>query len=445
MKLSLLIIGSLFLLTPELSFLDVLPDFIGLLLIAKALSPLSEISPSAESATQKFRKAALVSVVQFAFLLPMISVTVSDGAMQLLFVAVFHLLRLIFVLPAFHDLFASLRYLFDKHGSTSRLLPAVSVFVPIALLTHSALTLLPQLVYLKVEEFGVRYPLTADAGRNGMTTYQTLLRFSLIASAILLGIWLISMTAYYVSIARNKDFRSYLLRAIAASPRSLSKTVLSTVRPSLSLLTTAAFCSVVLTLDGLPLIPPALAPFLQFIALGRLSKILTKGKGGRVFPLLGGIAGLLLHLGLYMFCEVNHETALIDFATAERYFRLPMTLDVIYSVLSIFTALCLYRKLRALIHEHSGAFWEGAYLTHNSLVGKEKARQLFSLLVVTVLSILHSLTSTISYYYLYSHPTYRLINSLFGLIVAIASCALYHRILLSVQEKYSDNSAKTEV
>ena len=446
MKYSLLLFGILFLVTPELSFLDVLPDFIGLLLLSKALSYLSEISPSAESAVQLLRRGALISGIQCAFILPMMSVTVSDSALQLLFVVVFHLLRLLYLIPAFRDLFAALRYLSDKHGTSLPLLSVLSVFAPIALVCHTALTILPQLVFLKVEEFGVRYPLTADVGANGRTTYQTLLHFSLLSSLLLFTLWSLLFIVFFVSLKRKREWNQSIREAVAAAPRSLSKAVLSSVKPSLSLLTAAAFCSVVLSLDGLPLLPPALAPFLLFLAMGRLSKVSLKGKKRtfRFLPILGAVAGLLLHLFLYIFCEMYGETALYDFASVERPFSLPMTMEIVYSIFMILTQLAFYPQLRQLIREHTGCFWESAYLTHNSLVGKEQAHQLFSLRLLTLLSVIHSLTGTLSYAVLYTHPTYQILNTLFGLAVAIFASSLYAQILSSVKEKYADESVRSE-
>lgn len=438
MKYSLLIAGLVFLFNPEYSFFDILPDFIGLLMIARAIEPLTDISPSAENAAKCFKKAALASGIQCAFLLPMMSITAIDNACHLVFTFAGLLARMLFLLPAFKDFFASLRYFSDKHAVKTKVVDLASTFTSLFVFSHTLLTVLPQCVYLQVQEFGIRYPLTADRTSHGMTTYQELTHFSIILTFVLGTIWLVALSSCLLSLKRNKALNHGIAADIAVVPHSVTKTVLRSAKPAIYLLIFAAFATVACTVDGLPLLPPLLAPILYLLAIRRMERILTPKRRIPLTLIFAASAGIALHLALYEFCSIHHETALYNFAQVKTAFLLPLATEILYCILMIASQLCLRSRIRRLIVEHTGIYWENAYISHNARIGKEKQRQLFFLDFSTVLFCLLLISNSVSYYYLYLTPTYRLINTGFGVFVASLGASLYASILSSIQDKYSD-------
>ena len=101
MNYSLIITGLFFLFNPEVNILDILPDFIGIILIMRGFRPMTSVSATAEESYRNFSRYLAVSAVKAAALIPMISVASSDPSFYMLFTLVFAVLELIFAIPAF--------------------------------------------------------------------------------------------------------------------------------------------------------------------------------------------------------------------------------------------------------------------------------------------------------------------------------------------------------
>lgn len=114
-----IIASFFFLFNPDLNVIDILPDFIGYILICMGLSQLSYINSSFEEAAEKFKKMILVSFCKFA------SIVLLFGLLNererpygfLLFAFSFLVLDLIFLIPAVKCLFEGFIYLAGRHKS----------------------------------------------------------------------------------------------------------------------------------------------------------------------------------------------------------------------------------------------------------------------------------------------------------------------------------------
>lgn len=129
MKFGYLIAGLLFLCNPTINILDILPDFIGYLLILKGLYELSDLDRRIAGARLKFRHLAWLSV--FKFILSVFTcgllddmlydlglslfVQLFDSTMVLVFVFVFGIFELMYLIPAFIGLFEGISFLEIRH------------------------------------------------------------------------------------------------------------------------------------------------------------------------------------------------------------------------------------------------------------------------------------------------------------------------------------------
>ena len=102
MKLRFFVFASLFLFNPIISNIDLLPDFIGYLLIMKALSKSSYIYGDAEDAYISARKMCIISLVKTISIL---LGTLNDASMSLLLSFSFLIVELIFGIPFVLNLF----------------------------------------------------------------------------------------------------------------------------------------------------------------------------------------------------------------------------------------------------------------------------------------------------------------------------------------------------
>ena len=431
------IIGLLFLFNPEITIFDIFPDFIGFLLIARAIAPLSEVSPSAEAATSCFRKLAAVSGVKMLAFLPMLSISNSEPSMSLLFTAGFAIATMIYLFPAFHDWFNAIRYFSEREAVRVRGIGFMKGFSVVTFVLRYLFALLPETVYLYADEefsffYGTPiYPLVAY--RTGITVLSATL-------STLVGIaWLTAILLFVRSLRRNSALNEGIAHEIASTPHSAYKTVLAAVRPAMICLSLAAFCAVWYTVDGMPLIPLAASSLLILAAMIFLRRLLDLSRRYIMIPTLSTIASCVSHVMIYRFCHAYHERSAVGFDAIKEPFRIPAA-SALVSALFLIAAwiLCVSPSLKKLIDSHTGAFWEAAYISHNSSVGKERRRQQFGVSVGIALISLIILLSFAAYTLYYVYPIYQLVTAALSLGVAVYLTALLSSVRQSVMEKYTE-------
>lgn len=103
-----IIAGVVFLWNPSVSMVDVLPDVIGYLLILKGLYKLSDLERNLLSARKKFKNAAWLSLGK---LFAMALIPIFDAMWYLILAFSFGVLELVWLIPAFVELFEGISYL----------------------------------------------------------------------------------------------------------------------------------------------------------------------------------------------------------------------------------------------------------------------------------------------------------------------------------------------
>lgn len=134
--LSNLLIGLIFLINPYYGVIDVLPDFIGMILVYKSILKLSDLDERLHDSKKNYLAALWVSVAMF---FAMALGTFSGGmdkTTTLTIMLAAHILYCILLIPAFKNLFNALDYgnirkdgVVDEKGSTSNLAISSAVFL----------------------------------------------------------------------------------------------------------------------------------------------------------------------------------------------------------------------------------------------------------------------------------------------------------------------------
>lgn len=109
-------VGMIFLCNPLINIIDILPDFIGLLMIMHGLSKAAEVTDHLGDARDGFAKLAVVSAAQtcIVFTLPF-----NSSSYIMLMAFTFSVLSAIFFLPAVSHLFAGFSYAALRTGSAA--------------------------------------------------------------------------------------------------------------------------------------------------------------------------------------------------------------------------------------------------------------------------------------------------------------------------------------
>ena len=102
--------AAFFLFNPNISIIDIFPDFIGYFLLSLAFSKLGELNESVYAAVSAFRRMILVDLGKWAAIIWVFGLSVPDerNTSLLLWTFVFAVLEMVFAIPAFMKLFNGL-------------------------------------------------------------------------------------------------------------------------------------------------------------------------------------------------------------------------------------------------------------------------------------------------------------------------------------------------
>ena len=440
MNYRLLTIGILFLFNPEITVFDILPDAIGFLCMAKALLPLAPISPSAESAMSCFRKLALVSAIKAFAFFPMMSLYSTEKEVTLLFTAGFAILTSIYLFPAFSNLFTAFSFLATRENTVIRYTGLVKLLTYAAFLLRYFLAMVPESVYLYVDTY---QSMTTGHSVYPLAPYRTSITVLSVTLSLVIGsIWLTAILCYLRGMKQNLTLNQGIAKAVTEVVHTKAQTVLSSVRPTITLLSVAFLTMIGYSFDGLPIFPSFLPPLLMLIAFRLLKRSVALTKRFTVLPALSTALGFVSWLANWLFCEMYYDKASVGFVLVKEQFLVPVIFEWISTIFLIVTLLfCFLPAMLNLVDEHCGVFWETAYLSHNSVTAKERHRQAFSLKLASALSAICAIFHAVSFTLYYSHPILRLLGAAFGVALFLFCRSLFSSILQSVKEKYADGTS----
>ena len=208
----LLCVAFIFLCNPNIAVIDLLPDFIGYIILSFALVNLADINETVAEALKGFRRMIFIDAGKMLSLVWIfgISVTTEKNSSLLLWSFAFCVLELIMAIPAFIKLFKGLLelgYLNEnvaiigakgkKRNPTDKIKNLTVFFVAI----KAILAFLPELADLTSTEY------YENQGMTNLYRYIGIMRFLAFVPVLVVGLyWVIRCAVYFIRVTRDKPF-----------------------------------------------------------------------------------------------------------------------------------------------------------------------------------------------------------------------------------------------
>jgi len=214
-------IAPLFIFNPEMAVMDILPDFIGYILILIPLFKLRDVNERFEDAKKQITVALVVNLGKYAaLLLSFGAIGQKEGGSAsslMMFSLVFAVLDIIFVTSAFRTFFDALHKLGEKYGSdavtgyktkkhkgklvrarknrTQRMSSSTCIFVVVRALCYA------------IPEFATGSSHAYDDTAFDWSDFIYLFRMLGVLVALVYGIaWFVRATAYFARLSRDREF-----------------------------------------------------------------------------------------------------------------------------------------------------------------------------------------------------------------------------------------------
>ncbi len=212
-------LGIIFLLNPNINVIDILPDFIGCLLILSGLSHLRDISDSLEESRLNFLRLFWVSlshIPAFVIMIMISSTYMSEKTSILVFAFVYAVIEFVLVNNALTSLIDGFVYVGERHGgeccfyitkSNGRRIDVgkLRVFTTLFLIVSKAMTVAPNLVYLYDTSLGYGTVLSPYA-RNPVEYIGPATVICCVPALIVGVVWAAKMFSYIKGMAKDAEF-----------------------------------------------------------------------------------------------------------------------------------------------------------------------------------------------------------------------------------------------
>ena len=289
-----------FLFNPSISIVDILPDFIGYIILTVALTKLADMNDTFFEVQRKFRFLIVIDAVKILALFWAFSMASGNerNSSLLLWSFVFAVLDMVFLIPALIKLFSGMTELAYAHESTYLLgtskkrktptdrIRALSVFFVVFKATVS---FLPELTELTSSYY---WELMINPPKFNLYRYVGALRFLAMLLILAVGIfWLVRIMSYFGRVGKDKIFMDSLNTAYAE--KVLTKKGIF-IKRRVSIASVLILAAIVLSFDfrfdGVNVIPDILSVPLFAIALSTLGKVVKVSKiKSAIFCTLAGV------------------------------------------------------------------------------------------------------------------------------------------------------------
>lgn len=217
MGFGLIIAALFFLFNPDISIIDVFPDFIGYMLLSAGLSQLAMLNDDLSAAYGKFKKMILVSALKpvSTFFLYGVFDSSEQASGSLLFAFSFAVVELIFLIPAYNCLFDGIIYLSGRRGAKAAFKPKgkrtvgekAKSFSIVFVIAKAAFALLPETLALTTTEYtdGITMYLYNYIGHFRVIFFTVSLVFGII--------WLTKSARFFSAVKKEREFIESLTKS----------------------------------------------------------------------------------------------------------------------------------------------------------------------------------------------------------------------------------------
>lgn len=371
-------IACMFIFNPNISVIDIFPDFIGYIILTLCVARLADLNDILDEAHTAFSRMIWIdlSKVIAIFWIFGMNVTSEYTSSLMLWSFVFGVLEILFAAPAFSKLFAGLMQIGDYYPNESILrrkkrffskeqcakneTERLRSFTVIFIYAKAILCFLPELADITNLSYD-----ELSTGTVNLYQFIGLLRFFAFVPALIIGIvWLVKMIRYFVSLGKDNVFVNALSEVY--STKILSKKGLFIkrgVQASFLILIIAAVLTVDFRLtvedtvyfnkiNFIPDIIPAILFLIFFAVIKKYSQRNAKYNiASSVFYIVAATVSFVCET--YFFAEYSY-TAIIRSDAALVAFCVMIATVVLKSIAFILVILGTYKTLCGVIFAHTG-------------------------------------------------------------------------------------------
>ncbi len=352
------VVAALFLFNPNINLVDLLPDFVAYLILYNALSRVADIIPHFDDARDRFYKLFWVSLSKLPAAFIMLSIssqTPSERPIVAVFSLSYAILELMYIYPAFTNLFDGFEYLEGRFGTEDSekkpLLPPrkfTAVFFSIKMLCCT----LPE------------FSLTSVSDILGDVTYRPNIAkfypyFSAFGGIITLAvgvIWLIKLIRFcrFITSSRHIEFS---LSSSYIEKRERLRQIHSyrLVCLCMSLLTLAVFFGFDMLLDDKNYLPDVFSALLFVAGALVMLKFTQRARLPIIFGLIYAFSSMCTMFAQSSFHRSYIYTDIYKIIAAEKAYGLVIGASLLECVVSILLFFTIARGVSALVKDTTGS------------------------------------------------------------------------------------------
>ncbi len=353
--------GFVFIINPNISIIDPLPDFIGYIIISLALTKLSLLCEALTDARRAFERMILIDGGKTLALVWVFGMeSASERASSLLLWSfVFSTLEAIFLIPSYFKLFKGLSDLGDYHPNTSihntegkkSHTDKIKLFTIVFIVFKAVMTVLPEFADLS----NASYDETSIF--VNIYEYIGIMRALACIPVLALGIaWLANIVKYFKRISDDVEFNASLIEKYETQvlPKQ-GRFIMRYVKTASWLLIAAAVLTLDLKIEGGNIIPDILVLTTLIPAFAMLSKATDKIKKSEyVAFVLYGIASIASLVADGVYNEIYTYNAMNKNFAAFVFYMCCVMLVALKGIAFICTLSLLVKRVGKAIESHTG-------------------------------------------------------------------------------------------
>ena len=199
--------GFIFLFFPSLSIFDIMPDFIGYLLIIKGTVCLFDLNEDINSARSSFIKLFFINLAK-TVLTPLL-MSLNDETTTMTAVFIFSIIEGILLYSALDSLFVGVNYLAERADSkfADKGYSDVKITTAIFVIGRFVLVSLPELTVMT----SLDYQMTDDLSAFTVYDFKLLITIACFVISLILGLHFLSNAVKYIGrLKRDEVFKGYV-------------------------------------------------------------------------------------------------------------------------------------------------------------------------------------------------------------------------------------------
>ncbi len=429
-----IIAGCIFFFLPNFNIMDILPDFIGCILIVKGLTKVSDLVPSLSDAKKSFKTLILIYLAKFILMFSVPFLGNNDDTTILVYTFVFAILDMIYTIPAFKKMLDGIVYLGNRTESSSvfKNQSEVQTITSLYFIVRAGLALLCDLTYIsrpEASEF-------IQPDGFYLSNYRTLLvALNVLITTFIGVIWLVYIIKYFSGIKKDKSFVEYLKerysKEVLANENLITR---RNINFAIVVLMFAIVFMIDFQIDLVNVIPDFLGAF-AFLWFAFLILKYTDSKKlfitSSIFALTSSVAWAIHTYYAVKFPYVNVWSN----AKANSLFIKVNIFIVIKYISLILVLLVLKKVLKNIIYKHTGSTineLQSVILQRSS----EQARFERENNRCCVFGIIACVVSIVRFILLYELPVFFIFDILINGLWAVSFINLLSKINSAIEYKY---------